>query len=405
MTSWSSNSKYLSGATTELECKFQMNIMNKGNKTSPCGTVIAVDALADVIRFASPQREGNALVARAIAYTPRAFDKAFMEALGETVKQEMERNPNLDVQRVWLIMPDQLFLQDTVSIPVIHRKAMQQSLSLAVEAIYQNAEELNLMTYPVQQNKQTVTFGLVGVRREIINDLNNTFTDIGAPIHGITFASNAMVNGALALNSKLRNSTFLLLNIKEYCARFAFVVRGCTMGYYDLPFGYGVMREDVVCVEDGLFDHSPARRLVQDSIEHAHAKHQTSMLPAGTDSEQGASIETEGQSGRVLPKFMQRPAPQTAQECIYENFRVFLKWALELLNNNREITSIAKVDTVYINMPERYRFLFDVINKKHEGRGITFAPLLTEECDASLTDHLELYGGFFMNRFNEANTF
>ena len=382
-----------------------MNIMNKGNKTSPCGTVVAVDALADTVRFGSAQGDGSALIANAIAYTPRAFDKVFFEALGETVKQEMARNPNMDVQRVWLILPDQLFLQDTVSIPVIHRKAMQQSLSLAVEAIYQNAEELNLMTYPVQQSKQTVTFGLVGVRREVINDLNNTFTDIGAPIHGITFASNAMVNGALALNSKLKNSTFLLLDIKEHCARFAFVVRGCTMGYYDLPFGYGVMREDVVCAEDRLFDHSPARRLVQDSIEHAHAKQQTSMLSAGTDSEQGASTETEGQSGRVLPKFMQRPAPQTAQECIYENFRVFLKWALELLNNNREITSIAKVDTVYINMPERYRFLFDVINKKHEGRGITFAPLLTEECDASLTDHLELYGGFFMNRFNEANTF
>lgn len=382
-----------------------MNMINRGNKTSPCGTVIAVDVLTGAVHFCSPQENGGSLITNSISFAPRDMDKAFFKALGETVGQEIERNPQMDVQRVFLILPDRLFLQDTLSVPAIHRKAMQQSISLAVESIYQNTDELNLMTYPIQQSKQTVTLGLVGVRREIINVVNNIFTDIGAPIQGITFVSNAMVNGALVLNPKLKNSTFLLLDIKERCARFAFVVRGCTMGCYDLPFGYGVMRTDEVVVEDMLFDHSAARHLVRSAIEHAHAKQYSTDISASEASEQAFDAEQEAYSGRVLPKFMQRSAPQSEQESIYENFRIFLKWTLELLNNNREITSIAKIDTVYVNMPKQYRFLFDVVNKKHEGRGLTFAPLLNEECDASLTDHLELYGGFFMNRYNEVNTF
>ena len=383
-----------------------MNIVNRRNKTSLNGTVIAVDALTNAIRFGSPLRCGNALATNAVAYTARAFDQNFIKMLGETVKQEMDRNADMDVQRVSLILPDQLFLLDTVSIPLIHHKAMQHSLHLAVEAIYQNADELNLMTYPVQQSKQTVTFALVGIRREIIQIVNNTFTDIGAPIHGITFASNATANGAMALNAKLRNGTFLLMDVKEHCTRFAFVVRGCTMGYYDLPFGHGVMREDALCAEDMLFDHSAAHRLVQSSDERAHAKQlPAASAPANESSESEISAENHEKSGRKLPKFMQRPTPQSAQEYVYENFRVFLKWAMELIINNREITSVARIDTVYVNMPERYRFLFDIINKKHEGRGLTFAPLLAEAAESSLTENLELYGGFFMNRYNEANTF
>ena len=70
-----------------------------------------------------------------------------------------------------------------------------------------------------------------------------------------------------------------------------------------------------------------------------------------------------------------------------------------------DIVSLSKLDTVYVNMPDEYRFLFDVVNKKHAGRGVTFVPLLSDNDDASFAENLELYGGFFMGRFNEANTF
>jgi hypothetical protein len=74
---------------------------------------------------------------------------------------------------------------------------------------------------------------------------------------GITYTSNSMVNGAMALNGKLKNDTFLLLDIKKGVARFAFVVRGCTMGYYELPFGYEIMSTSRLVTEENLFDLHP----------------------------------------------------------------------------------------------------------------------------------------------------
>jgi hypothetical protein len=56
-------------------------------------------------------------------------------------------------------------------------------------------------------------------------------------------------------------------------------------------------------------------------------------------------------------------------------------------------------------MPDEYKFLFDIVNQKHSGRAIAFAPLISGGFEASITENLELYGGFFMDSLNEANTF
>ena len=378
-----------------------MPLINRVNKGNLVGTVVSVDALTQTVHFCSSNNEESQLITSLVSYKAPAFDKDFFAGLGNIVKQEIEQNANMDLQKVSLVLPDQLFLIDTVTVPVIHRKAMQQSLSIAVESLYQNAADLTLMTYAVQQNKQAATFGLVGIRNEVLGFANDAFDDAGAPINGVTFASNAMVNGAMALNAKLRNETFLLLDIKRDCARFAFVVRGCTMGYYDLPFGYGVLSDSHVFPEDTLFDHRPAEQLVRVSKAKAQAKELSEKEMAELE----LSGEQEARQARVLPKFMQRPTPQTAQQYLYENFRVFLKWTMELINNNNDITSLAKIDTVYINMPDEYRSLIDVVNAKHEGRGLTFVPLLPEGSEVTFAQNLELYGGFFMGRYNEANTF
>lgn len=374
-----------------------MAIINRGNKGALSGTVVSVDALTETIQFCTANEEGSALIVETADGSTVAYDKEFFEQLRDVVKQQIEKNPNMDLQKVSLLLPDRLFLIDTLTVPIIHRKAMQQSLSLAVEALYQNAEEMSLMTYSVQQNKQAVTFGLVGVRNEVLAQAKTAMSEAGAPVGNVTFASNAMVDGAMALNAKLKNDTFLLLDIKRSCARFAFVVRGCTMGYYDLPFGYGMLHKSHVVNEENLFNHRAAKQLVHVSKERARDK----LTPEGIVVTTRAQTED---AAKAL-KFMHRSTPLYEQEFVYENFRIFLKWALELLNNNPDITSLAKVDTVYINMPDEYRFLFDLVSQKSEAGDVTFLPLLPEGSEVTFAENLELYGGFFMDRFNEANTF
>lgn len=381
-----------------------------GNKNNARSAVISLDSLSETVKFGFISQEGKALSTVSSDYTPRAFDQEFYDRVAKVLKQQTKTS-GMDLQKAALVLPDQLFLLDMVSVPVIHRKAMQHSLSLAIENVYDNAGDLNLMTYAIQQTKQTATFGLVGIRRDLLDELRKVFAENGVAVGGVTFASNAMVNGAMALNGKLRNGTFLLLDIKENYSRFAFVVRGCTMGYYDLPFGYGMLYRSRVAAEDTLFDHRAGRLLVLNAKERARAKQLT--MDGGDTSEQTdgenpvvyESVEVSGRAGRKLPKFMQRPTPQSREEYVYENFRVFVKWALDLISGNREIVSLAKMDTVYVNMPDEYRGVFETVNESKEEHGVTFAPLLAEGTDPVLAENLELYGAFFLNRYNGANTF
>lgn len=391
-----------------------MAINFRASKTSVRGSVISVDPLSKTIQFCAANEAGDDLSISLVNYKDRAFDTEALDRIGKTVKAQLEKTPETDFSRASLILPDRLFMLDMVNIPVIHRKAMQHSLSLAIESIYNNAGDLNLITYGVQQTKQTATYGLVGIRRDLLDNITEAFSQNGVAVSGITFASNAMVNGAMALNSKLRGETFLLLDIKAEYARFALVVRGCTMGYYDLPFGYSMMYKSRLASEDMLFDHRAGELLVLNAKERARAKQLTmegSFAPEVENGEEGtptyeiAADGTLSKNGRKLPKFMQRAVPKTKEEFMYDNFRIFVKWALDLITNNRETVSLAKLDTVYINMPSEYRFLFDVVNKKHEGRGLNFAPLMPEDSDSPLSANLELYGGFFLNKYNEANTF
>ena len=383
-----------------------------GGKSVAHGAVIAVEPLSEAINFCTATGDQNGLLTNSANYKVRAFDQEFYDRLAKIVKQQQEKNPKMDLQKAAVILPDQLFLLDMISVPVIHRKAMQHSLSLAIEAVYKNAEDLNLVTYAVQQNKQVATFGLAGARRDLLEKVRQTLADSGVAVTGITFASNAMVNGAFALNPKLKGDTFLLLDIKENYSRFAFVVRGCTMGYYDLPFGYGMLYKSRLADEDMLFNHRAGELLVLNAKERARAKQLTmeGANPNEQTGEEGTTYE-QGRDGtlrkvpRKLPKFMQRPVPQSREEYLYENFRIFIKWALDLIGNNRDIVSLAKLDTVYVNMPAEYGFLFETVNKRRTSHGVTFAPLLSDSTEMTMAENLELYGGFFLGQYNEANTF
>ena len=393
-----------------------------GKRAAALNSVISVDAHAETIGFYLMEQELGSIQYNVANCKTKAYDAEFFDRFGKIIKLYREKFPQADLQTAAIVLPDQLFLTDTISIPMIHKKAMQHSMSLAVEAIYKNAEDLNLITYTVQQNKQNATFGLVGMRRDVREKVQAVCAENGINVAGVTFAANSMVNGAFALNHKLKNGTFLLLDIKEDMARFAFVVRGCTMGYYDLPFGHGMLYKSRLAAEDMLFDHRAGDLLVLNAKERARAKQLTMEEGQGVSEEENEGEEAFGlreetasytttptgeikKTARKLPKSMLRPTPQSREEYVYENFRIFLKWTLDLIAGNTSITALAPIETVYVNMPAEYGYLFDMVNAEQEEHKVTFMPLLAEETEEKIASNLELYGGFYMNQFNQANMF
>lgn len=391
-------------------------------RASAYTSVILVDSHTDTIHFYT--KSGGQFRHDQANCRLRQFDQEYFDRFGKALTLYKQRNPAADLQKCMIILPDYLFLIDTVKIPVIHRRAMSHSLSLAVESMYKNASELNITTIGIQQNRQYATYGLIGVRQDLLAMLRQTCSQNGVGVAGVTFAANATANGALAANPKLKNGTFLLLDIKEDYAQFAFVVRGSTMGYYDLPFGYNALYKSRLAAEDLLFEHDSASLLVLNAKEKARAKQLTMGSDGMASAQHDGSFQDEDDSdpvqpeasitfdaaggkktARRLPKFMLRPTPQSREEYVYENFRIFMKWALDLIRGNSDIVDANDGLSVYVNMPAEYRFLFDMANAEDNGQKVVFSPLLGEDASANICENLELYGGFHSHLYNKQNMF
>lgn len=374
---------------------------------SPLTAVISLDADTETVHFYT-ESAGQKPKHLAAGFRSPRFDEDLFQRLDKLLKGYMQKNSAVPLAKTSLVLPDHLFLQDLINVPTIGKKAMEHSVELAVGAVYKNKKELQYNTYPVAQNKQVTTYGLVGVRKDILERLRSVCAANQVNVQNVTFAANAMVSGAMTVNGKLKNATFLLLDIQEKRARFAFVNKGKTVGSYRLPFGSNMLYKSRLAAEDLLFDHATGHLLVLNAKEKAKAKQLTMMgeeVLVDADAqeltgESSAAPAENGRTGRKLPKFMQRETPNTSEGFVYENFRIFVKWALNLIANNSRITALGEIDTVYVNMPSAYQFLFDMVNAEEAENKVKFLPLV-----AGGVGDLDLFGAFHVKQHHKANNF
>lgn len=356
----------------------------------------------------------------AAPYHATAMDDGFFDELSQILRLYKQKHTAKSLPDVSLLLPDDFFLTDMITIPNMGKKAVNNSLNLVIGTVYQNKSDLTYNTFLLSQNKQTAQYGLVGIRTALLERFEAVFDDAGYRLENVTFVSNAMADGAMALNPKLRGETCLLLDMKDTSAHFAFLNKGRTLGSYRLPFGRTVLHPSQLAAEDLLFDHSSAELLVLNAKQKAKAKQHTMMGDLdladsddetpyltneltdafdGEPEEEDEPMVTRG--GRKLPKFMLRETPTDQKGFIYENFRIFMKWTLDLIASNPKITALGEIETVYVNMPQEYHFLFDMVNEEEEENGVIFAPMFS----GAAPKVLELLGGCYVKQYNKLNNF
>ncbi len=384
---------------------------------SPITLTIFVNADYNRIHFYTGV-ENNANRYVVASYRSTSIDASFFEEFSNLLNMYKQKFPQVSLSNISLILSDFLFLTDMITIPNLGKKAVENSLNLVIGTVYKNKDDIEYNTFPLSQTKQNGVYGLVGVRKELIKKFNEVCKKNGGSVHNITFAANAMANGAMALNQKIKTANCLILDIKENCSRFAFVNKGRTLGAYNLPFGHSMLYKSQLAAEDLLFDHSSAELLVLNAKERAKAKQLTTLSDndelnaedeispvveayvAEDDSIEEEIVEVRG--GRKLPRFMLRETPSDARGFVYENFRIFVKWALDLIANNPKITAQGSIDTVYVNIPREYGFLFDMVNQEKKENGVVFSPVVFE---GTVPKILEMSGGFHVTQFNSMNNF
>ncbi len=437
--------------------------MAKNNYT----TTIAIDAMRSVFHFYTALNGDKQNVTHYVkSYGGTLFDDDFMDKFRAAVMDFVMENPAEGIRKVSVIIPDCAVLTDAVKIPTLSgfgqtKKALDDTL----DGLFLNHADLRVIAKQAATNKQYATYAITAVQKRIASAVYAACSENKLLVDTLTFTSNAAAGGAAVLNPKLKNASYLLLDIKDIYSRFVFVAGGKTVGFYSLPFGLEFLRKPQVTQEDMLFDHSVAELAVINAREKAKSKKLTVMAASedeaiyddqtdeaeeGVVAEQAEPTEqplvdepladeqvsAEGdqipdylqvqqpwsaeqqpvaavrpqptpklfirKGPRKLPKFMQRDIPETPEGILYENFRVFEKWALTLIAGNEKLTDLGEPQFVCVNLPDDLVSVLDTVNESAEENGISFVALPHGNAAAEVTDNLELYGGLYPKQINAA---
>lgn len=414
-------------------------------------TTISIDSERSVFHFCSIVGNDKKTIEHSVKhYAGNRFDGDFFDKFKKAVTDYAQSTPSDAVRKVTVVLPDSAVMTDVLRIPTMKTKLQtKKALDTLLSGLYRNYSELRVNSQVAEQNKQYTTFRVAAVKREIVSSIYAACSENKMLVDTLTYSSGAQVGGACLCNPKLKNASYVLLDIKDVFSRFIFVVKGNAVGSYTLPFGFEFLRKNRVTQEDMLFDHSYAEVTVLNARERAKSKKLTVMstvdmyaeatktlarekaITANTENEDAseddldtvfedstdeleedaAADATEEAAGgesrpqpqqklyvrktpRKLPKFMLRDIPETEEGVLYENFRVFVKWALTLIDANAQITELGEPEFVCVNMPSDLAGVLDKVNEEKEENGIEFK-LLAEEEESYELSNLELYGGLF----------
>ena len=414
-------------------------------------TTIAIDTDRSVIHFYSMTGSDKDSITHNIkSYAGAAFTETFFEKFKEAVKDYVENTPSESIRKITVVLPDSAVLTDMVKVPTVKGSAqMQKMLDVTLSNLYSNYKDLHIVAQMADQNKQFSVIGITAVQNAIVSAIYSACSENKLLVDTLTFASASTVAGASLFNNKLRNTSYLLLDIKDVCSKFVFVVDGKAVGFYTLPFGLEFLRNPRVLREAMLFDHSYAELVVLNAQERARSKKLTVMafgesssrakndnsleeekmaamgmrpaedqqLPdgevdgevdgeadvaetAGEGSEQKTTVR---KSPRDLPRFTYQEDAETDTETVSANFRVFVKWALNLILSNEKITALDKPQSVCVNLPEDLSYLIETTNQESAENGIPFTRLPSTGETYLVSENLELYGGLFPGQINSAN--
>ena len=94
-----------------------------GKRSAGVNSVISVDAHAETIGFYLMEQELGTIQYNVANCKAKAYDQDFFDRFGKIIKLYREKFPQANLQTASIVLPDLLFLTDTISIPMIHKKA------------------------------------------------------------------------------------------------------------------------------------------------------------------------------------------------------------------------------------------------------------------------------------------
>jgi len=411
----------------------KLNLMQKKQQQQPLGkfrTVINIDFENEAVHLCNmTMGEPNSYRHETAPLKSKSFDDEFFKNLSTALSNYSKKYPVEQNASATVVVSDNFVSTNILNIPTMGKKTMD-SLNVLISEFYKNREQLKINQTLISQNKQYSTFALSIMNQELLSKIYGVCAENRMTPHNITFNSNAIINGVINLNNSMSNKTYAFLDIKPEKSVVILVNKGRTAGFIDLPFGSSILHKNRLAYENMLFDNPEADLLVLNAMEKARLKQLTMMenesaaqtaqalneqlnenTPDSSYESELEKVNPVSATQKVLPKktplklpkFMTRPLPNSENEYVYENFRIFIKWALNAVTNNKG-NFTEKVDRIYVNMPGEFDFLYDMTNAEKGENKFEFLKFNPRNAGDFLSS-LELYGGFFDESPNTTNNF
>lgn len=419
----------------------------------PYMTVLGIDIRRGALHYYNVLGDKvDSVVHNVQNYAGAAFDEDFFKKFTDAVAKFVENEPSETVRKIAFVVPDEIVALDNVRLPMLRsQKLIQNSLDTKLSDIYLNRDKLTIRTFQAEKNRQYCTYSVAAIQDRILQALYSACSENKLLADVLTYASASTVTAVSTLNPKWKNENYLFLDIKDVYSRFIFVAGGRCVGFYPLPFGLEFLAAKKYVQEDMLFDHTMAELTVLNARERAKAKKlsvlddtpvgemtesvnldamlvtnndwededeqaepapeeevQAEVAPTADTAQSVAAPKVKvmaKKTPRKLPMFMQRPVPETEEDITKENFRVFVKWALTLIQNNPKLTAFGAPKFVCVNLPQDFQFVIDGINEEEKENGLPFVRFDFADDNEDLAQNLELFGGLYGNNWHSSAKF
>ncbi len=413
---------------------------NTSQKSTPVrnGLCIYVDTYHSEFCFYSIENGDKSTISRSRkSYRSKLYTVEFMAELTEAAS-DYKAGHSLPDAVVTLLLPDNAVAMDMIQLPSMNRRRTDEALDASLKGLYRDTDTLMINRFLAVQNKAVTAYSVAILKKALFTALSDALQEAGLPVTCISFAAGATGDAVALLNPKLKNASYLFLDIKHHYSRFVFVAKGHVTGSFPLPFGYSILQKNRVFSEELLFDHSVAELAVLNAREKAKAKQLTVMSAEDAENPEASTENKESteenldllfggdenasvdpttanavityktlpkKQPRKLPKFMLRPIPHDDEGFGYENFRFFIKWALNLLASNDRITAAGYPEQVLVNLPPELDYLFEMTNRDANENGIEFHPFELSSDRDEIGEYLECFGGLYAPQVGKNTVF
>lgn len=340
-----------------------------------------------------------------IPYKVKTLDGDFFEKMEEILTKYYQDNKSEQNPIIYAVFPNECFSIDLINVPIVSKKRMAASLKVKLESSYKNIKDLEIRNQIIFSSKQFSSYEVVATRKNLLTSHYAASAKSNMPIKKATYAANATLCSVFRLAPKNKNHSFMFVDIKKDNTYISFCYKGKTIGYYSLQYGYKVLESTKIVYENMLSNHDLAEITVLNAIEKAKSKQLTVFAETEENTEE--KEESFGRKApKKLPKFLQRPIPETDEDLVYENFRIFMKWAL-LLNSDYKKSSKGLVfDYILFNFPEKFKYVITKANNEMVEDRIEFRYFeLDHNVPIDVKENLELYGAIFMSHYNKNQNF